>query len=139
MKKFKVIFFIVTAFVVGFFTHAYFFPDLLPGNLSDMAANTFLQPVQNKNTVQPDPLITYVNYDGDRFIPSRVSILKGNYLAITNMSKDKFMWLSSDNELLITERGYAESERLQVLLPKVGDFTVVNRLNTRAQLSVNVH
>lgn len=138
MKKIKVLLFIFMAFVIGFFTHAFFFPDFLPNGLQDIAASNFLLPAQNKSNIQTDSFITYVNYDGNQFIPQHVTILKGNYLAITNTSKDKLMWLSSDNDLLNMERGYAQSERLQVLLPKVGEYTVVNKLNTQAQLSVKV-
>lgn len=138
MKKIKIPLFIFGVFVIGFFVHALLFPDFLPNGIQSISASNVFPPAQNKNIPQNDSLITYVNYDGDQFVPKRIIILKGNYLAITNTATDKLMWLSSDNDLLNTPRGYAESERLQVLLPKVGEYTVTNKLNTQAQLSIQV-
>ncbi len=85
-----------------------------------------------------DEFITYIDYDGKKFKPSTVYIKKGNYIAITNQSKEKLMWLVSDNPDLNTVRGYGESERLQLTLLKEGTYKVTNRLNTKSSLEVVV-
>lgn len=134
-KKSIILFFI--AFFFGFFVHLILFPNFFCAN-NFFTVKKLVPPVQKTNSVQKDDFITYVNYDGNNFIPNQVTIKRGNYLAITNQSKDTLMWLFSDNSILNTERGYALSERLQVLLPKDGVFQVINKLIPDAQLIVQV-
>jgi hypothetical protein len=80
-----------------------------------------------------------VQYQGGRFRPDSVTVGKGNYLSITNISKSEKMWLTSDDPELVTPRGYGESERLKVLVIREGTFRVINKLNPSAQLTVTVN
>lgn len=75
-----------------------------------------------------DEFITAVDYDGERFEPSSVTITIGNYITITNQSKKELMWLVSDLKELNTVRGYGEGERLQALLTQKGEFKVMDKL-----------
>lgn len=67
-----------------------------------------------------------------------MTIKRSNYLAVTNLNAKEFMWLVSDNSLLNTNRNYAESERLTVLLNELGTFTVVEKNRPEALLTVSV-
>lgn len=99
-----------------------------------------LLPQQNVGGAQTtaDQFITYIDYDGNEFNPKTVTIKKGNYIAITNKSKDQLMWLVSDNADLNTKRGYGEGEKLQLTLLKEGTYKVTNRLDTKGFLEVVV-
>lgn len=85
-----------------------------------------------------DQFITSVDYDGEQFKPRSVTVKKGNYIAITNTSKEHLMWLVSDNPDLSTPRGYGEGERLQLVLLRGGEYKVANKLNPKAWISVTV-
>lgn len=105
--------------------------------------NTQVQPVNllQQNVLgqaSQDEFIARVDYDGKKFKPSSVTVKKGNYLAITNQSSEKLMWLISNESDLQTARGYGEGEKLQVILLKIGEFKVVDKLNPGVSLSVKV-
>ncbi len=132
MKRSRLLFLIILAFSLGFALH------WLITNLQTKPDISLL-PQQNvleqKNS---DQFITYIDYDGKEFKPATVTIKKGNYIAITNKSKDKLMWLVSDNADLNTQRGYGEGERLQLTLLKEGSYKVTNRLDTKSFIEVVV-
>jgi len=133
VKHSKLLLFLILAFGLGFTLH------FLITNLQ-IKPEISLLPQQNVAGVQTstDQFITYVNYDGKEFKPSAVTIKKGNYLAITNKSSDKQMWLVSDNADLNTQRGYGEGERLKLTLLKEGRYKVTNRLDTKGFLKIVV-
>ena len=85
-----------------------------------------------------DQFITHIDYNGNDFEPNAVVMTKGNYIAITNSSKEKLMWLVSDNPDLNTVRGYGEGERLQLTLQKSGEFQITNKLNFKARATIIV-
>jgi len=85
-----------------------------------------------------DQFVTHIDYDGKKFKPSSVNIKKGNYIAITNTSRDQLMWLISENQDLNTLRGYGEGEKLQLTLLKEGKFKVIDKLNPNVSLAVQV-
>jgi len=137
VKRLRLLFVIVSVFSLGFgAAFLLFVSDVLPVKQSPI---TFL-PQQNANLEQTatDNFITYVNYDGSKFNPKTVTIKKGNYIAITNKSKNSLMWLVSDNADLNTKRGFGEGERLQLTLIKEGNYKVTNKLDTKALLEVIV-
>lgn len=130
------------AFTAGFLVHALFFPYVFV----DGKSKTLEEPIKTiitreKRDIPPEvenDLITYVRYENKAFTPSSVTITKGNYIAITNISKTEQMHLVSDNELLNTVRGYAFSERLQTVISEPGIYKVQNELYPEAVLTVTV-
>lgn len=133
MRRSRLFFLLILAFGLGFTLH------FLITNLQ-IKSEVSLLPQQNVAGAQiaADQFITYIDYDGKKFKPSTATIKKGNYLAITNKSSDKQMWLVSDNADLNTQRGYGEGERLQLVLLKEGRYKVTNRLDTKGFLEVVV-
>lgn len=85
-----------------------------------------------------DQFMTLVQYSENGFKPDSVTIQKGNYIIIRNDAKDRHMWLTSDNSLLTTRRGYAQSEQIQTTLTDPGTFTVQNKLDLTHTLRVVV-
>jgi len=134
----RFIFGLLMFFLIGFFVHAAFFPDLFYNALGEFN--------KNKITVSPTPteekdksnFFTYVTYKDGKFRPGNITIGRSNYLAITNLNTKEPMWLISDNKLLNTERGYMESERLTVLLNELGTFTVIEKNRPEALLVITV-
>ncbi len=126
------------AFSVGFVVHAFFFPDVLYNGLAMFTKKNFGEPAVAPTTEPDNQFFTYVNYRDGKFRPGKVTIKRSNYLAITNLNPDEFMWLVSDNKLLNTGRGYAESERLTTILNELGSFTVTEKNRPEAILSVTV-
>lgn len=133
MKHSRLLFIVIIAFSLGFALH------FLITNLQTKPEVSLLlqQRVAGEQTTA-DNFITYIDYDGNDFEPSSVIVTKGNYIAITNKSKEKLMWLVSDDKDLNTARGYGEGERLQLVLLKGGQFKVANKLNPKAWFSVTV-
>ncbi len=73
--------------------------------------------------------VTYVDFDGKSFSSQKVSMKKGDYLAITNLSNTTQMWLAATVSALTTKRGYAEGERLQIILGEPGLFRVGEKVS----------
>ncbi len=133
MKRSKLLFLIILAASAGFalrwlITNLQTKPDI----------SLILQQNVTGEQTTADQFITYIDYDGTEFKPAAVTVKKGNYIAITNQSKDKQMWLVSDNADLNTKRGYGEGERLQLTLLKEGRYIVTNRLDTKASIEIVV-
>lgn len=137
----------VFPFFIGFFVHAYLFPDLLPQTMTSYAKKAIgiqevpLSEAPQKQDGNTDDLIKQVTYLDGKFSPSVVRVHYGNYISIRNIgtSKDDLMWLTSDSSELRTDRGYAESEQLQKTLVNEGTFTVSNKLRPDARLTVIVY
>lgn len=128
--KIRLLLLLIVSFSMGFALHW-------------LITNTQVQPAsilgQNvAGLASQDEFITRVDYDGKKFKPNSVTVKKGNYLAITNTSRDKLMWLISDNPDLQTPRGFGEGEKLQLTLLKMGEFKVVDKLSPSVSLSVKV-
>lgn len=135
MKK---LFLLALIFFAGFFTHAYFSPNLLFYN-KPLSLDALLKNAKTDNQrTKIDPFFTGVIYQKGQFSPQRVSIKKSNYITITNNSKTEGMWLISNNQLLNTSRPYYESEQLKTILNEIGSFTVINKVNPQAVLVVVV-
>ncbi len=131
MRKIKLFLLALTLFSLGFLANAFLFQKT-PAQIISLSQQSVL------GEKALDQFITNIDYDGSSFKPSIVTMKKGNYIAITNQSKDKLMWLVSDNPDLNTVRGYGESERLQLMLLKEGTYKVTNKLNTKAFVEVIV-
>ncbi len=126
---------ILFCFGLGFGTHMYLVKDKIP----PMDAGAIIKKsVFGTSTPQADNFITYIDFDGEKFSQTNVNIILGNYLAITNQSKVKQMQLNSDSDLLNTPRGYAEGERLMVLMPTKGIFRVVANADAKNSMMVSV-
>ena len=137
MKRSRLLLLVILIFFLGFgAAYILFTSDILQVNRPDIGF-LFKQKVAAVKTTA-DNFITYIDYDGTDFSPRKVIIKKGNYIAITNKSKTELMWLVSNNTGLNTKRGYAEGERLQLILLKEGRYVVANRLNTKASTEVVV-
>ena len=127
------LFLVILAFSLGFVVH------LLLMNLQNKPdLNLLSQQSVAGEKITADEFITYIDYDGNEFKPRTVTVKKGNYIAIMNKSKDKQMWLVSDNADLNTKRGYGEGEIVRLTLLKEGSYNVINRLNTKAFIKVVV-
>lgn len=126
----KLLFLLIISFSLGFALH-WFITRTQVQPVSILGQNVLGQASQNE-------FITYVDYDGKEFKPGSVTIKKGNYLAITNKSSDKQMWLVSDNADLNTKRGFGEGERLKIILLGMGNYKVTNKLDSRSLLSITV-
>lgn len=133
MKRSKLLLFLILSFGLGFALH------FLITNLQ-IKPEVSLLPQQNVAGAQTttDQFITNVAYDGKKFKPSSVTVRKGNYIAITNTSRDQLMWLVSDNSDLQTPRGYGEGEKLQLVLLREGRYKVTDKLNATSFLEVLV-
>ena len=129
---------LIIAFTIGFFVHAFFFPDYFYNGLAELTKKNVTSANPVLPTGAPDQFFTYVTYSNGKFRPGKVTIKRSDYLAITNLNKIDRMWLVSDNKLLNTGRDYAESERLTVMLNELGTFTVLEKNNPAALLSVTV-
>jgi len=90
------------------------------------------------NSDSSDNFITLVEYADNGFRPNAVTIRKGNYIVIRNISAKTHVWLSSDNPLLNTTRGYAQSEQIRSVLNDEGVYAVTNKLNLSHKLTVVV-
>lgn len=134
----KLVFITLLSFAVGFGTHA-----LLSWKDPTLFSRTVFVPAQ---TMSKDVLgqssvnqfITYVEYDGSSFHPDRVTLKKGNYLAITNKSKDTLMWLLSDYDGLSTTRGYGESEQRRIVVTEEGTFIVKDKIHPSATAQLTI-
>jgi plastocyanin len=133
VKRSRLIFFLILTFSLGFALHW-----LITSLQTKPAASLILGGQNVLGQKSFDQFITYIDYDGSKFNPKTVTIKKGNYIAITNKSKDKFMWLISDNVDLNTKRGFGEGERLQLMLLTEGSYKVVDKLNSKAILTITV-
>jgi len=136
--KVKFTILLIVSFSLGFALHW-----LISEGKNLFIAGTQVQPVSllGQNVLgraSQDQFITYVDYDGKSFKPGSVIVKKGNYLAITNKSKDQLMWLISQNLDLNTQRGYGEGEKLQLTLLKEGEFKVIDKLNPNTSLVIKV-
>ncbi len=121
-------------FMLGFFTHALFFPYLF--------TNTF---ILNKQSItptevpsEPNKSLTQVYYENGEFNPRVVQIKKSYYLGIINASDTELMWLTSENPLFRTPRGYGKSEELRTILYDEGVWEVSSKLHPEHKLQVIV-
>lgn len=122
-------------FVVGFIV-CYFIFVILPPYVTQKGEIS--STTEQRVPESMDDFITLVEYTDSGFKPNAVTIRKGNYIIIRNMSQKSYMWLSSENIVLRTTRGYAQSEQIKTVLNDVGAFTVSNTFNVSHKLSVIV-
>ncbi len=127
----KLLLFSITLFSLGFLANAFLFQKT-PAEIISQSQQSVL------GVKILDQFITYIDYDGNDFKPKFAVVTKGNYIAITNKSREKLMWLVSDNPDLNTVRGYGEGERLQLILQKSGEFKITNKLKSSAQATIIV-
>lgn len=136
MKKLVLITFL--SFGIGFGTHALLSwkdPTLFSRTLFVLAQTTSKDVLGQSSG---DQFITYIEYDGSSFHPDQVTLKKGNYLAITNKSKEVLMWLLSDYNGLSTTRGYAEGEQRRIVMTKEGTFIVKDKIHPSASVQITI-
>lgn len=139
----RVLLLCVLFFTIGFFVHAQFFSSLLPEQLFATIQKTAgmktvsdtKQPAVNNQFNQST---TYVIYENGSFKPPKVITKKGNRLIIQNSDKEELMWLDSESTDFTTQRGFAYSEQFNIILPKQGNFSTINKLNPQTQLTIEV-
>ncbi len=137
MKKSLVVF--IVAFVAGFLTHAFLFPDFLANGIMDITQVAL--PIATPTPVSSgsqDTFETYITYKDGSFNRHNITIGVGNYLNITNMSTSHPMWLTSNDTQLATVRGYGESERVRERMDTRGQFVVVDKNNPSEKLVITV-
>ena len=130
----RIIFFLLI-FSLGFFSHylvvRFKVKPLDPATYLMLSAEPL---VEGSNGT----FITYVEFDGESFKPNKINMKKSDYLAITNKSTEKFMWLVSASADFSTVRGYGEGERLTVNPLESGTYLVANKDNPNKTLEVVV-
>lgn len=122
-------------FIIGFVLCFILFVIIPPyiSQKGDISSTT-----DQANSDFTDNFITFVEYADNGFRPNAVTIRKGNYIVIRNISTQSLVWLSSDNSLLSTTRGYAQSEQIRSVLNDEGVYIVTNKLNLSHKLTVVV-
>lgn len=137
MNKKVVFFLIFISFVMGFLVHALFFPSFLTYNIAlytkRVVKNKQLPVVETKNKS-----LTYVYYEDGEFDPKVVTVPKSYYLGIINTSDTELMFLTSENQLLSTPRGYGRLEELRTILYEEGIYEVSSTLHPDRILKVIV-
>ncbi len=133
----------IVFFTLGFFTHAFFFPDFLANGLEAfMPKDTTADPAVNaapQNQSDNNAFMTSITYDGEHFSRHNITIEVGSYLTITNTGKNnQLMWLFSNNKQLTTNRGYGESEQLKVRMDARGAYAVIDKNNPQEKLIITV-
>ncbi len=137
MKKNLII--LVVAFAAGFLTHAFFFPDILSNGITDIGQIVLPNPTSTQTkSVTSDPLITTIYFDGERFSRTNVTIGFTRYIQIINNSKNKLMWLISNEPSLTTPRGYGYTEAIEKQFNKKGQYIIENKNNPQARLVITV-
>lgn len=125
-------------FVLGFFAHAIFFPEVLSNGLADVPEIPIVNVKPTQTADQNAGFMTRIEYDGEQFSRHNITIEVGSYFILTNISKDKLMWLNSNNPLLATVRGYGESETIRVRMDERGKFVIVDKNNPQEKLVITV-
>lgn len=123
-------------FAAGFFSHAVFFPYAFTGslNIASQAKIEGAAVAKDEN----NPALTQVFYTDGQFSPRVVQVKKSYYVIIINASEKELMWLTSDNKLLTTPRGYGKAEGLRAQLYEPGVYTVSSSLHPSEKLQVIV-
>jgi hypothetical protein len=138
----KNIFLSILFFAFGFFTHAFFFSEVLSNGIADIIPNNLstesLIGAPTPAQKESNAFLTNITFDGDRFSRHNITIEVGSYLVITNTSKEKLMWLLSNTPLLSTPRGYGESEQIRVRMDTRGQFVVADKNNPQEKLIITV-
>lgn len=137
MKKniIRSVFLIIVFFTAGFFSHALFFPYSFTDSPSFKAPKAV---GAASGSSEQNQALTTVYYQDGQFSPRVVQIRKSYYIIIVNASEKELMWLTSENNLLVTPRGYAKMEGLKAQLYHPGVFTVSTTLHPSEKLQVIV-
>jgi hypothetical protein len=131
---------IITAFVVGFFTHALLFPDMFSKTPNFDSTKEKILGKQTNNMADStleNPSLTTVKFKNGKFNPSKVYIKQGYYIAIRNDDPDNFMWLLSEKKEFTTVRNYGLSEEIKKRMDIKGTYIVYEK-NTEAMLTIVV-
>lgn len=127
----KTLLILIIGFILGYTSHAY-----LPRTGVNLV-KTLAPETASKSETVVDPFLTTISYRDGKFKPDSVNVKTGNYLIIVNNS-DSLMWLTSNNPLLTTTRGYGRSEQVRIRADDEGVFTVTNKLNIKARTVITV-
>lgn len=131
----KRILLIILTLSLGFFAHAFFFPDLFISTPHDvLSAKT----EKDAPKLSKDAPSTQITFDGKHFSQHHITISFTRYITIINMSKDTLMNLSSAATSLATPRGYGYTEAVTMQANKKGEFTVTDTHNPQEQLVITV-
>lgn len=140
--KLKKLLLVVIVFILGFFTHALFFPDLFANGImlsSDaLFSNVKTASSASNQQAEAEKHVVLVTYDGTSFSRTNVTVPLSDYIVIRNESQDTQLWLAADMPELATSRGYAYKEEVRVRLDKKAQIHVLNKLNPQARLIITV-
>lgn len=127
-------------FIVGFISHAIFFPGLfIVTNQAETTVRKELGlPAKNKTIKEPNPLYVYVSFKNGEFSPKTVTMHRAMYLSVINEDDSELMWLESPFKSFNTLRGFGKSEQLVERLDELTSFTVTEKNNPNAILNVIV-
>ena len=134
----KVLSFSILFFVLGFLTHALFFPDVLNNGITDIGALIVPNAKPTSTVTKHEAALTTISFDGQKFSRHNVTVGYTRYIQIVNTSKDKLMWLISTTDELATKRGYGTSELVTMQANKKGTFVVADKNNPQEKLVITV-
>lgn len=132
------IFLYLFLFFAGFVTHAFFFPEVLSNGLTDVSNIIIPNNITPTGTTNNDPLITRIEFNGDRFSKHNVTIGFTRYIEIVNTNSTIKMNLASNNPALTTSRAYGESEAVKTQFNTKGTFVVQDKNNPKEKLVITV-
>ena len=127
----RILIIIVLSFILGWYSHKTAFEK----GLLNKSPLSIIRNEEEKNTNSKNLLIIYK--DG-KFYPSSASMDITRYLTIRNDSESLMMLTSTDDPDLSTPRGYGLKEEVKKRMDKPGTYRVTNKLNTNAQVVIQV-
>lgn len=135
----KLVLTLLAGFILGFVTHALYFPDILANGIVDVQRIALPNTVPTQGASNgTDEFETKITYDGERFSRRNITVKVGNYLTIINSHPEKLMWLNSNEPALSTSRGYGKSEAVRHRMDAGGQFVVVDKNNTQEKIIIIV-
>ena len=124
--------------VVGFFLHAFFFPELFVNLLTPAPDLPNQTQTSQKPAVQRIQNVTTIAFDGKKFSHHAVTMEVSRYLVVINKSTDTLMWLTSNNADLTTKRGYGYLEQAKTRIDEKGQVIVADTNNPKERVVITV-
>lgn len=135
MKRTILVF--LVSFVLGFFSHALFFPDFLSNGIllqPDVVISN--NPLQTLDQVEPSEYI--VEYKDGKFSRTNITVPVGRYFVLINKDENSLMDVVSTLEPLSTPRPYGLEEQVRLRLDSKGQYYIQEKDNEENQLVITV-
>lgn len=127
----------IIAFLVGFLTHALFFPDLLSnGILFKPEVLISNEPLKTVQELEANEYV--VEYKDGKFSRSNITVPVGRYFILINKDPEKLMDIVSTLKTLSTPRPYGLEEQIRLRLDTKGQFYIQEKENKSNQLMITV-